>query len=821
MNSAVEPACYHCNLSVPEGTRFVSHLEGQDRLFCCPGCQAVAETIYQSGLDGFYRFRSQANQRPDFEAEQQSFLAYDLPQLQSEFVIPVADDDSDSILQAQFLVEGITCAACVWLIEHHLDAIDGVIAVKVNAATGRATVRWRCDQLKLSEIMSAVATIGYRFTPATEDQQQSIQQDERRKALMRIGVAGFGMMQVGMVAVTIYAGASGDWLSYWRWISLIIATPVVFFSAKPFFVSAWRALQNRHLVMDVPVSLAIAFAYSASVWATISQSGEVYFDSVSMFTFFLLLGRYLEMRTRHKNRLGMSRFAQLLPLTATRIRLHSSAETGDREHEVIPLRALVKGDQVVVAEGDILPCDGVVANGVTRVDEALLTGEGHPVAKGQGDAVVAGSTNLDSPITVTVEAVGAATTLSAIEHLVEGAHASKPKQVVIADKLASWFVAAVLLISALTATYWLFRQPEHALWVVLSVLVVTCPCALSLATPTAHAAALTRMRQAGLLVVNSDVLGALANLTTVVFDKTGTLTEGTPKIKHIETCGAIDQQQALHIAAALEQDNRHPIARAFQSWQGALTVTEKVTSPSAGVRGEIDGVGYVLGSPEFVCEQACVQTLSAPSSDDERISWLLLARDREALAWFGLSDLLRPSAEVAVTAARQAGMKTVLLSGDQSAAVREVAESLGITDYHSRVSPEEKLQYVQRLQARNEVVLMVGDGINDAPVLSGADISVAMASATDLAQTKADALLLSGDLSLLVEARGFANRLRNTIKQNLTWALTYNVLALPLAVMGLIPPWAAAIGMSLSSLVVVANAIRLTKAPLGGMVEAR
>jgi len=808
MNPEAE-VCYHCSLTIPKGAEFSTVVEGEKRYFCCPGCQAVAETIIHSGLDGFYKYRFQASQRPDFETEIQNYLAYDLPQLQSEFVTTVVDQNGESMLQAQFLVEGITCAACVWLIEHHLAAIDGIVLARVNAATGRATLQWQPARLALSKILSAVAAIGYRLSPATEDRQHVLQQKERRLALMRIGVAGFGMMQVGMVAVTIYAGAAGEWLTYWRWISLIIATPVVFFSARPFFAAASRALRNRHLVMDVPVSLAIAFAYSASVWATLSNSGEVYFDSVSMFTFFLLLGRYLEMSTRHQNQFGMTRLAQLLPLTATRISCDGSSEA----REVVPVRALAVGDQVVVAAGETIPCDGIVVAGSSRVDEALLTGESHAIEKTAASSVVAGSNNLDSALTITVGATGKGTALSAIERLVESAAAHKPRQVALADRLASWFVGAVLVVATLTALYWYFRQPEHALWVVLSVLVVTCPCALSLATPTAHAAALTRLRRGGLLVINSDVFAALARVTCIVFDKTGTLTEGEPQVTQIVVPGDTSEQFVLEVIAALEQDNRHPIARAFRPWSGAQLAVDRVAVPSAGVTGLVGGTRYYFGHSGYIAES----TRSQPEVNllpEGQFSWMALATDDNLVAWVGLSDSVRQSAAAAVKMAQEIGIDCILLSGDLEQAVTDVAQQLGLRDASGRVTPEQKLARVQQLQAAGEIVLMVGDGINDVPVLSGADISVAMASATDLAQTKADALLLAGDLTLLVSSHRFAQKLQTAIKQNLAWALGYNGLALPLAIMGLVPPWAAAIGMSVSSLVVVANALRLTRVPL-------
>ena len=813
MKQSEQPACFHCSLSIPRGAHFESTLDGQTRQFCCPGCQAVAETIYQSGLDGFYQFRSQSSQRPDLEALRKNYLAYDLPQLQQEFVTTVPGDDGQEQKQAQFLIEGITCAACVWLIEHHLSSVAGVASVTVNAATGRARVRWYPQQLKLSEILSAVATIGYRFVPANEDQQQLQQQQERRLSLMRIAVAGFGMMQVGMVAVAIYAGASGQWLSYWRWISLLIATPVVLFAAKPFFSAAFRALKNRHLVMDVPVSIAILFAYCASIWATVTDTGEVYFDSVSMFTFFLLLGRYVEMRTRHNNLFGMTRMAQLLPLTATRIN-HQSGSDDSEQRETVPLRGLSIGDWVVVAEGETIPCDGVVQSGESRVDESLLTGEARPVEKLVQSQVVAGSNNLDSPLTVEVTAIGSGTRLSAIENLVEDASSSKPSQVILADRLASWFVAGVLLISMVTGYLWFLREPSHALWVVLSVLVVTCPCALSLATPTAHAAALSRLRRGGLLVTNSDTFAALAKVTTLVFDKTGTLSQGQPEVNNVLTVGAMERTEALRIIAGLERDSRHPIANAFRPWSGQIAAEDIRNEPSKGVSGSVQGQRYFFGRPEYVAAAADVDASVPSSFYAEQASVMAFARTGELLAWVSLDDAVRDSARPAIEQAQATGLNCELLSGDRPGAVAQVAQQVGIEHSQGHCLPDDKLARVKALQGAGEVVLMVGDGINDVPVLSGADVSIAMGGATDLAQTRADALLLAEDLTLVVRAQVFAKKLQRTIKQNLLWALAYNALALPLAVLGLIPPWAAAIGMSASSLVVVINALRLSRAEL-------
>ncbi len=803
MNQAQSQPCYHCGLPVADPNEYTATLDEQARSFCCPGCQAVAQAIHGSGLASFYQFRSELNLKPDTEIQKLNFEAYDLPELQKEFVFS-ADGESENLVQAQLLVEGITCAACVWLIEHRLQTLDGIERVSVNAATERLSIRWHKDKIRMSEILSAVFDIGYKLTPANEDQAQEKRQKEDRLSLMRLGVAGFGMMQVSMVAVALYTGASEQWMIYWRWVSLIIATPVVLFSARPFFNAAIRALRQKHLVMDVPVSIAIGFAYIASIWATLSASGEVYFDSVSMFTFFLLLGRYLEMRARHDNSLGNSKFAQLLPLTATLVRKDTNGES----QTTVAQKSLKIGDIVAVGTGESVPCDGVIEDGETLIDESLLTGESLPVKKSVRDSVVAGSVNMESTVKITVTAIGQQTRLSAIERLVESASLNKPYQIALADKLASYFVGAVLLFSVLIGGFWLWHEPSEALWIVLSVLVVTCPCALSLATPAAHAAALSRLRGAGLLVLNSDCLAALAKVDQVAFDKTGTLTVGKPQVVEYKSLNSLPEEEGLAIIAALEMGSSHPIAAAFQQWQGNKTARDVKNTIGSGVSGTIDTRQYRFGKAEFASETG--KALPAPSSGQ----WLLLSCESEPVAWVKLDDKLRESAKESVELFRERKMGVELISGDASDTVEKMAKALGINEYRAGCLPDEKLDIIQKHQDKQKVVMMVGDGINDVPVLSGADVSVAMSQATDLAQTRADCILLNADLTILYKAIVFAKRLRKTVKQNLTWALAYNGLALPLAALGYIPPWAAAIGMSLSSLIVVINALRLSRSEL-------
>lgn len=791
---------------------------------CCPGCQAVAMAIVDGGLDSFYQYRAQTNHtgqstlRPELAVIQDTHWGiYDLPEVQAEFVIPF----DDRLQQANILLEGITCAACGWLIETHLKKNPAVQSVTVNLSTHRCALVWD-SQYPLSRIFQSLAEIGYVPRPATDDQQQQLIKKENRIALFRIGVAGFGMMQAMMVAVGMYTGATDFWLDFLRWLSMLVATPVVFFSAWPFFQAAWRSIQSRQLVMDVPVALAIALAYSASVWATVTSTGEVYFESVSMFTFFLLVGRYVELRARHRNRLAFGNLAQLMPLTACCIRTQDGCE----QEQQLPVKALQVGDTVLVKPGETFPCDGRILVGESSVVEALLTGESQPVVKRVGDTVIAGTLNNQSPLQVTVTALGAATQLSAIERLSTQAAEDKPHQVLVADRIARFFIARLLIVCSAVFAFWMWYQPEHALWVTLSVLVVTCPCALALAMPAALSAATANLRKRGFLVTRGHVIETLTHITQVIVDKTGTLTKGefvVDAVVPVEPCSSdgssrnensLSREHILGIAAALERGSSHPLAVAFRPWADQVVAEDIKHHTAAGVEGRIDGRLYRLGTVAFATGTECAGPESVgvdvSMPDTDRL-WLLLSAAGKPIAWIGLEDEVRPDAFALVQALQQQGLGLTLLSGDPSGAVARLAHNLGIQHHVAGAQPGDKLAYLQRLQVQGNKVLMLGDGINDVPVLAGADVSIAMACASDLAQTRADAVLLNNHLLTVVEAMTIAKRTAQVIKQNLRYALVYNLLALPLAAAGFVPPWLAALGMTTSSLVVVLNALRLTR----------
>lgn len=830
--------CFHCALPLNGRDDLAVLVDGEARLMCCTGCQAVASAIVDGGLEQFYQYRSVNSARND-DSKNADFSAYDLPAVQADLI----SVDEQGVATIELGVSGISCAACAWLIEHHLQQLPGVTKVAVNVSRQRCRLQWHKDQLPLSQLLSAFIDIGYRAYPAKESNKLEHIERDQKGYLLRLGVAGIGMMQAGMLAVALYAGAfqgmDGHWQNLLRWVSLVVATPVVFYSAQPFFKGAWRSLSpiyrnmgkslgkslngglpwHQSLTMDVPVALAIGLAYGASAWGTVMTGGEVYFDAVSMLTFFLLLGRFLEMRVRYRNELVAGEVTDLIPLSVQRYEnTHNGACL-----EQVPVKSLCAGDIIQVDEGECLAVDGVVLAGQSPVIEAVLSGEQDPVAKGPGDTVSAGTVNTTNPLKIKVSAVGQGTRLAAIVDMLDSVAAEKPRQLALADRLAAAFIAFVLLLAVAVFSVWWLHDADRALWVTLSVLVVTCPCALSLATPVVLAAATGRLQRQGFLVRSSHVLETLSKVTRVVLDKTGTLTTGKLEIDSIvlsSTAQALDTEMVVSIAAALEQGCRHPIASAFKQRQTETNrqAEQLVYQVGGGVSGVLDGKRYALGKAAFIEQCFALQVptdllLSSQSASDSlnlkhRLE-VILASEEKVLARIVLVDELRPGARDLVSSLQAQGLAVELLSGDQASNTAALATDLGIKHWQGNNSPEDKLATIRTRQNAGDIVLMVGDGINDVPVLSGADISVAMAEATDFTRMACDAVLLSGNLNTLVDTIAVARKTEAVIRQNIAWALIYNFSALPLAAMGWVPPWAAAIGMSASSLVVVLNALRL------------
>ncbi len=797
--------CFHCGLPVPPGTSYTTVINGTPRDMCCPGCQAVAQTIVDGGLDNFYHHRSNLAPAPENRSGQpvldEELALYDTPAIQSGFVRQLDEQRSEATL----VLEGITCAACVWLLEHHVSRQPGVETFSVNLTNHRARLIWNPDAAPLSRLFAEIIHIGYRAHPFHPNKEEQLLEEEKKRAIRRLGIAGVGMMQVMMMAIALYAGALQDmesrFVEFIRWSSLIITTPVVLYSARPFFTAAWRDLRTRHLSMDVPVSIAIGGAFLASIWATVTNTGEVYYDSVTMFTFFLLIGRFVEMQARHRTGRAGNALMDLLPGSAILL-------TEGRE-QLIPASELQVGQQVLVKPGHTIPADGIIVEGSSNIDESALTGEYLPVSKRPDDSVVGGTINVEHPIKVRITETGQNTRISAIIGLIERAQSEKPATAKVADKVARYFVLAVLLTSVTVASAWYFISPEDAFWITLSVLVVTCPCALSLATPTALTAATGTLRQQGLLITRGHVLEGLASATHVVFDKTGTLTEGNLSVHDMQLLRADFETDPYTIAAALEQPSEHPIAHAFRPFfrQEAKDVRVQV---NAGVEGHVGQQRYRLGKASYAAE---LYKGTAPTIPELAVQWLLLADEQGPIAWFSVDDQVRQDAAELVQMLQHRGIHVAMLTGDESEAAPRVAAQLGITEVQRGMSPDQKLAYIKQLQADGASVVMVGDGINDIPVLAGARTSIAMGSATDLAKTSADAVLISGELKRLALGILLARKTRLVIRENLSWALLYNLVALPLAALGFIAPYMAAVGMSASSLIVVGNAMRLARAP--------
>lgn len=793
--------CFHCGEPVPRDSDFTVRINNVERAMCCPGCRAAAALINDSGLGGFYEQRTAYGQRPDPGADSQEFVVYDDPALLKQF----SKDNGDETLTISLLVGGVSCAACVWLIERSVLQFAPVSAAALNLQLNRLDITFSDRQLPPSALFSQVASLGYRVEPWHIARHQSQARADMRSELRRLAVAGFGMMQVGMFAIGLHAGdlqgMQEEYRDLLRWVSLAVSTVVVLFSARGFFNNAWRHLRAGALVMDLPVALAIGLAWLASATATLRGDGQVYFDSIVMFTFLLLLTRYLERRVRLADSLLIDRADSLLPHTVQR-------EQGS-QWQPAARKTLRAGDRLLVLSGMVVPLDGVVVSGESALREDAFSGESQPRHVSPGSEVFAGTVNLEGTLVIQASGDYAQSRLAALQRCIDQAQLHKPQLARLADRIAGHFVAAVLLITASTAALWWFVAPERALWVALSVLVVSCPCALSLATPAALASSVSALRRSGILVLGEQALETLPLCTRVVFDKTGTLTEKSMRVQHIVCLHeAWSEASVQALAVAMQRFSNHSLASAFATAPVDLPVPEVMDArlrAGAGIEATLGGVPVRMGSRAFLCE-LCP---SFPDPPTAPLYWVGLCRGQEALAWLGLRETVRPEAQDTLQKLRRRGLSLSLLSGDNPAPVNEVAELLPFIDARAQQTPAEKRRRVSELQEQGEIVAMIGDGLNDAPVLRQADVSIAVAGATDLARAQADVIIVEGDLRQVDRVFAMAARTRRCVRQNFAWALGYNVLAIPLAALGWVPPWAAALGMSLSSLLVVGNALRL------------
>ena len=792
--------CFHCLQPLPANGGYSIRLQDNDYSVCCYGCQAVAQTIADQGLLHFYQFRDNSNPLnvPLVPEELQRFDAYDDERLQQQFT---RDNSRTGSRETSLSLEGMTCSACAWLIEKHLAPLPGIDKVTVNASSERVSIAWQPAQTKLSDILKHIAELGYRALPFQSASQEQDFKKRRRYFVTRLGVAGLATMQVMMIAVGLYFGMVSDLDDSLRqflwWISLLMATPVLLYSAQPFYLSALRSIQAQRPNMDVPVSLALLSTYIASAYATITDQGEVYFESVCMFTFFLLVGRYLELLARQRAISAASNLIKLLPAIALRKDQH-----GQLEH--IAVADLQANDVVVVAAGATIPVDGTLLQQAAYVSEALMTGESHAVEKQLGDQVLAGSVNQQQIIQLQVTATQQDTVLASIVALQDLALSRKPKWVEQAELLAQSFVKQVLVMALLTFLIWTWVDPSEAFWVTIAVLVATCPCALALAAPTAVTGAIHNLNKQGVIVRNADVLTRMGDIKTIFVDKTGTLTNGQfSLLNHYQQAAHVSLDTLFAITQTLERYSQHPLALPLQQLTStSVAIDHPQVQPSYGVSGQWQQQQVRLGSLGWI------QQWHPDFHPQLSSANVFLATTNEVLLELQVGDQLRHGAAETVTALQQQGIAVVMLTGDRAELAAPIAEQLGITEVHSQCLPADKLALLAERQQQHPV-MMIGDGMNDGPVLAQADISVSFAQASDLARSAADAVLLRNQFSAVLPFYQTALRSQRIMRQNVRWALVYNIAILPVAMLGFITPYIAALGMSASSLLVLLNSLRL------------
>ena len=816
--------CYHCHQPILAGTDI--H-DDAGHAYCCTACRAVAAIISAHHLDQYYTVRDHPAPRPDAAYDPSHWQAYDLPDIAAQYTY--RDGENNEI---HLYIDGLHCAACTWLISRALERAHGITHTHINLTTGRAEIRWR--DTPLSAILATIADLGYTPNLTTPDQEERRDHRRRNHDLLRLIVAGLGMMQVMMFATGLYTGAwlgiEREYEQLLRWISALTSAPVMLYAGYPFLKNTWLALKQRRLNMDVPIAIACAGAWLASLYHTLLGHGEIYYDGVTMFIFFITISRTLEAHTRRRARHNQHHFARLLPDAVYQ-------RAADGEYRLVPLPAIRVDDHIRVLPTHTIPVDGRIAAGTSRVDESMLSGESTPQYKQTGDAVLAGSTNLASPLDIRVTQTGQQTTLAAIRRISARAEQHRSPQIDRNETLARHTILAVLILAAAGYLIWQWIAPARAFDIALAVLVATCPCALSLATPTVLTAALNHAHKHAILIKNSDTLDRLTRIKRILFDKTGTLTIGKYQLRAGETYGDADPHTLLAIAKTLETNSTHPVAWYFSRQETTTLPMTNITQHSGkGVSGDWQDSRWHIGSAAYMQENgvATLETTDIKSLpplagggvaqrrrggntatdaeenpiDDANTTHVYLAENTTLRAHYRLSDPERPGLAATLTALA-ARYHLAIASGDRSANVARLATRYHITDYHGDLRPNDKLALLEAHDPAH--TLMIGDGINDAPVLARAAVSVAVGRANPLSQTHADIVLMKNGPEALPYLFDLATRTQRIIRQNLAWAAAYNLLILPLALCGYLTPWIAALGMSTSSLLVTANALRIQR----------
>lgn len=802
--------CFHCGLETDPPHLVKGDIQDIERGFCCSGCRSVCSTIFDAGLEGFYNRVNKDYSSPPPEPPKDPEV-YDLSDIQEEFLQKRGDE-----FETKLLVEGIHCAACIWLIEQVMGRTDGVRFAEVNFTNKSLTVRWDNEKIRLSQIIKRLRQVGYSAIPYLPNLAEEVFSRSRRMSLYRIGFAGFSAMNLMWISIALWTGASeGEYRDFLRWAGFFLATPTLFFSGYPFFRSAVIGLRRLHLTMDLPIALGALITYGYSVYVTLlqSSSSEVYFDTVVAFIFVILIGRYLESSAVGRSIHSTQRLFELQPKVVTVLR--------DSVEQKISIRSVKPGDWVLVKPGERISVDGVVVEGGSSVDESMLTGESVPISKSTGDLVSAGTLNSLGRLTIRTERTSKETSLAKIASLMEKAMVSKAPIQRFADRIVPWFVLGTLTVAAVTFLYWVGLDMEFAILAATSVLIITCPCALGLATPTAIISATGRGAKEGILIKNGGALELLGRANHFVFDKTGSLTEGKAKVRSVRSLNGMSEKNLLQLAASLERYSEHPFAKAIVS---AIDETEIGNGrrvdrfeaiPGLGVRGTIGGNRYSIGSMKLLESEKIVLREEVQKeitqSEKEGFSPVFCLLNDRVVGYIVVGDALRKDAEVTVESLNREGKKLTLLTGDRQSVADQIGQKLVGMDVLGEMSPEEKIRAVEKIMGQGDTTVMVGDGINDAPSLIQADVGIAVGSGTDVALESADVIILGEKIYKVKEAYDLARRTLRTIKQNLTMSIIYNVIMVPLAFLGFITPVLAAIAMPISSLLVIGNAARLQK----------
>ena len=778
-------ACYHCH--EPLGLAPVTmELDGRSEAFCCQGCAGAARWISENGLDDYYRLRTAS---PGKAGDGQlDYTAWDRDEIRDVHCRPCPEGR-----QITLITDGMHCAACAWLIQNALRTNPAVGAVNANAITGRIDIRWDPGRESLSALCQQLAGLGYRPYLSMNEAYEQEKRRERRRLLLKLGLAALATTQAMMFSEALYLDTANEMpvatRDFFRWLTFLLCSPVVFYSGSEFITGMLRELRHRQPGMDTLAATSILLAYFASLQQTLVGGAHVWFDAAAMFVLFLLSARILERFARNTARAQVDKLARAQPAFAWRVRQ-------DRR-EQCPIEQVAEGDTLFLPPGESVPADGILLSDAADVDESLLTGESELQTRHKGQNILAGSIMGPASAEIRVSRTGQHTQLSQILRLVEQAQQSRPVEHVRAERLASRFVLMMFAVTVAAFAIWWQIDADKAFPVALAVLVAACPCALSLAVPAAVSSSFDALARRGVLVLASDALAKLQGISDIVFDKTGTLTTGKAILEDIRVFGDCTKQRALQAASSLEVGSKHPLAGAFSGYSGTPLILDGIRIiPGHGIEGASQEGIWRLGKAAF----------AAPDRPDTGI-WLSL--DSAVLAHFILDDPIKPDAAADLAWIRSTGLHCHLLSGDGHERVAQVAGALAIEDWHARMTPEMKLQWLQRLQGGGARVLMVGDGINDAPAMAKADVSMAMGSGAWLAQNHADVLLMNSQLKQIGLVFKVSKHMHRLMRQNLRWAIAYNVVAVGIALSGIIHPGYASLGMAGSSLLVTLNALRI------------